>query len=172
MLIFPLRVQDKKYVSVATKLTPTQVIIMHNPRCVELMRECCVSTSKTDVLAVDFSHIEVDTTFSIGDYYVTTVSFMNIMLEVPTITPVFVAYHFNKDDAVFKEIFHEIQYVVGSAHLAQMIGVCDNEAAIMNNLRTYLKIVVPCRNHSKSNLVEWLKRKKVSKQILLKLWAN
>ena len=132
---------------------------MYNSRAIDLMKICCVPQNNHSVLFKHFSLVEIDTTFNIGPYYLTALCFMNVMLTQPVITPVMMFFHFSKDEIVFKNLFHDMQRIVGQEYLSEMLACADNEPAIFNNLGPYFKLVIPCGAHSKGDLIEKLKVK-------------
>ena len=119
-----------------------------------------------EILLINDSGIycSYDTTFNLGDFYVTPIVFRHIVFkENPTI-PLFFMIHQRKYQALHEQFLNIILKEVPNIHIKKVPIVCDREVGILNAIKAVLPNcpILICWNHIKRDIKQWLKYSKAS----------
>ena len=109
-----------------------------------------------------------DTTFNIGDFYVTPLVFRHIMFERSPCIPLAFMIHQRKYQSLHEDFFRILTRFIPNLKKSSFAIVTDREKGIINSITEVLPNVnlVLCWNHIKRDLRQWLRSHGASTQDL------
>lgn len=103
-----------------------------------------------------------DTTFNLGDFYVSALSYKHPLFQGGPVIPLMYHIHHFKKKEVHQEFFRRCRMICPS--VSEMIIVTDREAAIIYGIKQELPscIHIYCWNHIQRDVKHWVEKKKNS----------
>ena len=103
--------------------------------------------------------LSYDTTFCLGNFYLSTLTMKNIFLEGDPIFPFLFNLHFTKREERHQEFFDIANKIFNLDSLETVPIVCDNEKAIKNSIIKCNLNFILCNNHLIRSMKRYLNRK-------------
>ena len=112
----------------------------------------------------DQLYCSYDTTFNLGDFYVTPIVFRHILFEESPVVPLFFMVHQRKYQTLHEHFRKVISEKVPNLRKKAVPFVSDREAGINNAIKNTLPEcpLIMCWNHLKRDVKFWLQQKRVS----------
>ena len=102
--------------------------------------------------------LSYDTTFQLGDFYVSTLSFRHTLFKEAPVMPVCFLIHERKFQACHDHLFATCCKLIPSLHKCKKHIVTDEEHAFVNTVKSYLPSAphLRCWNHIMRDTLRWL----------------
>ena len=106
-----------------------------------------------------------DTTFDLGDFYLTPIVFRHVLFEDSPVIPLAFMLHKRKYQTLHEDFLRHLTRHIPSLKKSTVPIITDREQGISNAI----KIVLPnspifyCWNHIKQDIIRWLQRHKISR---------
>ena len=102
--------------------------------------------------------LSYDTTFQLGDFYVSTLAFRHTLFKEAPVIPVCFLIHERKFEACHEELFHICCKLVPSLCKCTRPIVTDEEQAFANTIRCHMSLThLRCWNHVFRAAIRWLR---------------
>ncbi|XP_042316660.1 uncharacterized protein LOC121927141 [Sceloporus undulatus] len=134
--------------------------------------EALLSLSSEDVSLPQL--VSYDTTFKLGDFYLSPIVIRNIILEGDPILPVAFLLHTNECTAYHVDFLCEILSKLGGDNMEKIPFVIDRESGVVQPLEEKFPQIpkVYCRNHILGDVTMWVKAHGGKKDDLIVLTDN
>lgn len=137
-------------------LIPNDIVIVAEPSILTLTNEVINAANKQDDLAQLMCY---DTTFNLGDIYVSILVARNVFVAGDPIFPVAFMLHDRKLESVHEEFWNTMKKYLDLDVLCENVPICtDRESSITNAIRKIIPGVnlIFCNNHLKRDVKTWI----------------
>lgn len=117
-----------------------------------------------DVKSDEQLYLSYDTTFNLGDCYVSAIVFKHILFKETPLIPLAFVIHDRKFGSVHETLFNFLKFAVPKISKKRIPIVVDREAGIRKAIKNILPDcpILTCWNHLRNDFKYWLNQKKVS----------